>query len=56
MYIKYLKGTVDFGITYEKKKRNHRILGYSGSDFSSDVKDSKSTSRQVLFLIDLPTI
>ena len=50
--LSYLKGTIDFRLIYEKGVRNLQIIGYSDSDFSNDVEERKSTSRQVFFLGD----
>ena len=43
--LRYLKGTIDFGLLYEKGVKNLNVIGCSDSDFVSDVEDRKSTSR-----------
>lgn len=48
--LRYLKGTTDFGIWYNKGGKGE-ILVYTDSDFAGDVDSRKSTSGYV-FLID----
>ena len=48
--LRYLKGTIDFGLIYEKDVKDLKVSGYSDSDFGDDVKDRKSTLGQVFFL------
>ena len=52
--LRYLKGTIDFGLVYVKGVKNLNVIGYSDSDFTGDVKDRNSTSGQVFFLGGLP--
>ena len=52
--LRYLKGTIDFGLIYEKRVRNPKVIGYNDSDFFGDVEDRKSTTGQVFFLGGLP--
>ena len=52
--LRYLKGTIDFGLVYVKGVKNLNVIGYSDSDFAGDVEDRKSTSGQVFFLGGLP--
>ena len=52
--LRYLKGTIDFGLVYVKGVKNLNVIGYSDSDFTGDVEDRKSTSGQVFFLGGLP--
>ena len=52
--LRYLKGTVNFGVSYKKGDRNMRITGFSDSDFAGDINDRKSTSGQIFFLGGLP--
>ena len=47
--LRYLKGTIDFGLIYEKGVKDLYIAGYSDSDFAGDVDDRKTTSGQVFF-------
>ena len=42
--LRYLKGTIDFGLIYGKRANDLNVIGYSDSDFVSDVEDRKSTS------------
>ena len=52
--LRYLKGTVNFGILYKRGDRDMKITGYSDSDFAGDINDRKSTSGQIFFLGGLP--
>ena len=47
--LRYLKGTHDYGLLYQKKS-SVELLGYSGADWAGDVGDRKSTSGYVFFL------
>ena len=51
--LRYLKGTIDFGLIYKivhPLVKNLKIIGYSDNDFFGDVEDKKSTTRKVFFL------
>ena len=52
--LRYLKSTIKFGLINEKGVRNLKVIFYSNSDFTTDMEDRKSTTRQVFFLGDLP--
>jgi hypothetical protein len=41
--LRYLKGTVDYGVFY-KKGGNEELVAYTDSDYASDLDDRKSTS------------
>lgn len=47
--LKYLKGTVDFGIIFEKNSKQ-TIFCYSDSDYASDPETRRSTSGNVFML------
>ncbi|XP_074327097.1 secreted RxLR effector protein 161-like [Apium graveolens] len=47
--LRYLKGTLDFGIFYGKSL-NTNLLGYTDSDYARDMDDRKSTSGYVFLL------
>ena len=49
--IRYLKGTIDFDLIYEKGLTNLNIIGYNDSDFSVEVKDKKSTRGHICGLL-----
>jgi hypothetical protein len=40
--LRYLKGTVDYGVFY-KKGENEELVAYTDSDYASDLDDRKST-------------
>src|SRR5215208_5613568 len=46
--LRYLKGTIDKGITYSGKEKT--FAGYSDSDFAGDIDDRKSTGGYVFLL------
>ncbi|KAL8160151.1 hypothetical protein V2J09_001688, partial [Rumex salicifolius] len=48
--LRYLKGTMEFGIWYRKGLKNGRLIGYTDSDHAGDKDDRKSTSGYVFFL------
>ena len=52
--LRYLKGTIKFGLIYENRAHNLKIISYSDSDFFDDMGDRKSTKRQVFLLGGLP--
>ena len=51
--LRYLRGTIGYGLVYLKGQSKARLLGYSDSDFAGDEQDRKSTSGQVFFLGDM---
>lgn len=46
--LRYLKGTVDFGIMY--KRESSDLIAYTDSDYAGDLNDRKSTSGYVFLL------
>ena len=48
--LRYIKGTLSFGLKYERGKKNYTIQGYNESDFARDNDDQKSTTGQIFFL------
>jgi hypothetical protein len=52
--LRYLKGTLDFGIFY-KKGGNNELVAFTDSDYAGDLGDRKSTSGYV-FLLSSGTI
>lgn len=51
--LRYVKGTLDLGCCYEKKKEGEELhlVGYSNSDIADDIYDRKSTTRIAFFLV-----
>jgi len=47
--LRYLKGTIELGIYYERGG-NTSIIAYTNSDFAENSDDRKSTSRSLFFL------
>ncbi|CAI0414884.1 unnamed protein product [Linum tenue] len=48
--LRYLKGTLSYGIWYEKGGEGSCLVGYTDSDYAGDLNDRKSTSGYVFFL------
>ena len=51
--LRYLRGTIGYGLVYLKGQSKARLAGYSVRDFAGDEQDQKSTSGQVFFLDDM---
>lgn len=47
--MRYLKGTMEYGIWY-KKEGEAGLVGFTDSDYAGDVDDSKSTSGYVFLM------
>ena len=48
--LRYIKGTIDYGVLYMKGDTNCDLIGFSDSDFARDVNDQRSTSGHIFFL------
>lgn len=48
--LRYIKGTIHYGLVYSKGSRNHLLTGFSDSDLADHVDDRKSTSGMVFYL------
>lgn len=48
--LRYVKGTLQFGLTYSKKGGNNVLLGYSDSNLGGNLDDYKSTGDVVFYL------
>jgi hypothetical protein len=48
--LRYLKGTMSFGILYEKGESNQELKGWTNSYYAGDMDDRKSTSGYVFKL------
>ena len=51
--LRYLRGTIGYGLVYLKGQLKARLVGYKDSDFAGDEQERKSTSGQVFFLGDM---
>ena len=51
-HVRYLKGTIDFELYYDRD-HDHRLYGYTDSNWAGSVADRKSTSGGDI-LWDLP--
>lgn len=45
--LRYVKGTLEFGLVYTKKSGNNLLTGYSDSDMGGNIDDRKSTGGMV---------
>ena len=50
--LRYVVGTLDFGLYYKRAPGTARFVGYCNSDLAGDVDSSKSTSGTLFFLGD----
>ena len=48
--LRYLRGTIHFGLTYTNGPKEFNIFGYSDSDLVSDLDARKSTSGMTFYL------
>lgn len=48
--LRYVKGTIDFGLVYSQDSDNEVLIGYSDSDLAGNVEDRKSTGAMVFYL------
>ena len=47
--LRYLKGTIDFGLVYVKGVKNLNVIGYSDSDFAGDVEIERALRDKFSF-------
>lgn len=50
--IKYIKGTIDYGIKFKRTESNLSLVAFSDADFAGDKQTRKSTSGLVIKLGD----
>lgn len=50
--LRYVKGTLDFGLLYSKNSGNNMLVGYSDSDWAGKTDDRRSTGGMVFYLND----
>ena len=48
--MRYVKGTTDYRLFYNKGESNSQLIGFSDIDFVGDISDQKSTSSHTFFL------
>lgn len=48
--LRYIKGTLDFGLKYSKRKKDITLKGYTDSDLGSDVNDRRSTGGMAFYV------
>ena len=56
--LRYVKGTLDYGLLFSKANHNQgiRLIGFSDADWSGDVEDNKSTTGYVFKLLDQQSV
>ena len=52
--LRYLKGTKDLGILFERKHESESVVGYVDSDFAGDLDKRRSTTCYVYILASEP--
>ena len=50
--LRYVKGTLNFGLVYKAGRGNYLLSGFSDSDLAGNVDDRKSTGGMVFYLDD----
>jgi hypothetical protein len=48
--LRYVVGTLDYGLFYPRSSGATRFIGYNDSDHAGDIDTSKSTSEMLFFL------
>ncbi|KAL8107456.1 hypothetical protein AgCh_024022 [Apium graveolens] len=48
--LRYVKGTVGYGLVYTKRAGNNLLSGYSDSDLAGNIEDRRSTSGMAFYL------
>ncbi|KAI3739728.1 hypothetical protein L2E82_30139 [Cichorium intybus] len=48
--LRYVKGTLDFGLTYVKGEKEVKIVGFTDSDLANDINDRKSTGGMAFYV------
>lgn len=48
--LRYIKGTLNYGLVYTRNSGNNVLTGYSDSDLACQVEDRKSTGGMVFYL------
>jgi hypothetical protein len=48
---RYLKDTIEYGITFVRKKSDLSIVGYLDADYAEDLDDWRSTTGYVFTLV-----
>lgn len=50
--LRYLKGTLDLGLRFDKEGESPKLVSYSDNDLARDLEDRKSTT-EILFYLGL---
>ncbi|KAI3684116.1 hypothetical protein L6452_33335 [Arctium lappa] len=54
--LRYVRGTVDYGLIYVKEHKGDAIIGYSDSNHARDAEDRRSTGGMAFYLNEKPTL
>jgi hypothetical protein len=52
--LRYIAGTLNLGVTYQRGHGALELLGYSDADLAGDINDRKSTTGMIFFLGQSP--
>jgi hypothetical protein len=52
--LRYINGTLDYGLCYKKSTKTTRLTSYSDSNHAGDIDNRKSTSGNLFFLWKCP--
>ncbi|CAI0540521.1 unnamed protein product [Linum tenue] len=50
--LRYLKGTLEYGIRYTPHDQDEGLVGFTDSDYAGDINDRRSTSGYVFFWLE----
>lgn len=48
--LRYVKGTMDYGLNYSRGADNYMLSGFSDSDMAGNTEDRRSTGGMVFYL------
>lgn len=48
--LRYIKGTIDYGLTFDANNSNPKLLGYADADWAGDTESRRSTSAYIFQL------
>jgi hypothetical protein len=51
---RYLKGTIEYGITFVRQKSDLSVVGYIDANYARDLDDQRSTTSYVFTLVGEP--
>lgn len=48
--LRYLRGTITFGLTFGRSKETAKLVGYSDSSYNKNLNDGRSTTGHIFYL------